>query len=41
VIDASALRVVLAILMAWLIRQEDGVLRYLMLAFFTLSTAVL
>jgi hypothetical protein len=29
VIDASALRVVLAVLMAWLNRQEDGLLRYL------------
>jgi hypothetical protein len=29
VIDASALRVVLAVLMAWLNRQEDGMLRYL------------
>jgi hypothetical protein len=29
VIDASAIRVVLAVLMAWLNRQEDGVLRYL------------
>jgi hypothetical protein len=29
VIDASALRVVLAVLMAWLNRQEDGALRYL------------